>query len=384
MECFTADYIYSPDALLTGHCLEVDMQGTIHALRPLKPDEQAQHYEGIICPGFINAHCHLELSALRGMIPEGKGMTGFAMEVITQRNGIAPEVMQQAIFDGLRELYFTGTVAVGDICNTAISVAHKREFPLLHTHSFIELLGVIGSRAEAILEEGKKLQEAFSDLSHSLTLHAPYSVSPQLKERVYAEQSESYSLHLLESREERMLFEQGEGPFLTFYQQLGLPVPTFPLDHPADYILTDLPSEQSLLLVHMTEVTEAEVQRLLQQFPEAYICICPRSNQYLHNRLPDIPMLMRHTDRICLGTDSLASNHDLRMLEELKFVQFHFAKISLHEQLNWLCEKGAAALRLSHKFGKFVEGKKCGINLIEHIDKSGPRLTPASVVRKLF
>ncbi len=384
MDCLTADYIYSPRDFLTHHCIEVDRQGVVHALRPLQVDDQPIRYEGIICPGFINAHCHLELSALRGKVPTGLGMTGFIQQVITQRNALDKAQIHQAIFDSIRELYFTGTVAVGDICNTAESVSFKQDFSPLYTRSFIELLGVIGEKAETILKEGKSLAESFEELPHSLTLHAPYSVSSQLRDLVYQSGSELYSLHLLESEAERMLFEQGGGPFLAFYESMGLPLPSTAEENPAAYLMKGMARTQPVLMVHMTEVKEAELEDLLREFPLAYLCICPRSNQYLHKRLPNIPMLMQHTDRICIGTDSLASNHDLRMLEELKCIQTHFPRIDLLTQLNWLCTKGADALQVSHKFGKFVEGEKCGVNLIEHIEKNTLKLTPNSTVRKLF
>ncbi|RZM04308.1 MAG: amidohydrolase, partial [Pedobacter sp.] len=124
--------------------------------------------EGMLSPGFINTHCHIELSHLKGKIPEHTGLVNFVQQVMSGRESSAPEqilAMQQAA----DELYESGTVAIGDICNTADSIALKRHSHL-HWHNFIELSGFVDAGAVKRFEAACVLAEAFNELSSVTTL----------------------------------------------------------------------------------------------------------------------------------------------------------------------------------------------------------------------
>ncbi|GAB4404068.1 MAG: amidohydrolase family protein [Bacteroidia bacterium] len=383
MPLLTADHIYSPQGLLQGHALETDSAGTILDLRPLRADETpTTSYAGVLCPGFVNAHCHLELSVLAGAIPEGVGMTGFVAEIVRRRGSFDPARQAAAILPAMERLLAQGTVAVGDICNTDLSLDAKRQLPGLFTYSFIELLGLDGAKADEVLARGQALADRFGDLPHALTLHAPYSVSPALRDRLLGARPARLSIHLLESQAERELFETGGGDFPAFFAEFQLPYRPFPTPDALAHITAGMDSGQPLLLVHNTELRADECEDLCARFREVSFCLCPRSNYYLHRRYPDLGVFAACADRLCLGTDSLASNHSLDVFEEARALHLRFPGWSLHALLRMLTTQGAAALGQEGNLGIFAPGKRPGINLITGLESL--RLGTGTQVHRLY
>ncbi|MEZ4776970.1 MAG: amidohydrolase family protein [Bacteroidia bacterium] len=383
MPVITADYIYSPEALLRNYCLETTPEGEVISLRPISVEDHPMVCKGILLPGFVNAHCHLELSALKGHIPRQTGMTAFIGQVISKRNDFTEETQIQAVEDALRFLWQSGTIAVGDICNTGISILPKKASPLF-TYSFIELLGLGDTRAPEILNNGLALSEKFAGLAHSLSPHAPYSMSRALIRAIYGQNPQLMSIHLLESKEERQLFAENGGPFREFYQKMGIPFAGFEAKDPIAHVLSEVKKSQPMLLVHNTQMTEQELIAIAQNYPQAWFCLCPGSNLYIHNSFPDLDMFRDNTDRICLGTDSYASNASIDVFEEVKLIQEKCPEISLHEVLRWATTHGAAALGKSGVLGAFIPGTCPGVNLIEGIAETQAELLPGAVVKKLY
>jgi cytosine/adenosine deaminase-related metal-dependent hydrolase len=112
-----------------------------------------------------------------------------------------------------------------------------------------------------------------------------------------------------------------------------------------------------------------------------FLCLCPNANLYIENRIPDIPLFLKHTDRIVLGTDSLASNHQLSILEEIKSIKKIFPVITSAEMLVWATSNGAAALSFDARLGDFSKGKTPGVVLIENL--TGGEIGGESTSRKL-
>ena len=385
MPQITADYIYTPEGFVSNHFLKIDQSGTILHFGPITPEISIdQSYEGVLIPGFINTHCHLELSMLKGQIPRGSGMTGFVFQVVTQRGKFSEAEQNKAVEQAMREAWQSGTVAIGDICNSPISAQSKRDFPELFTHSFIELLGLNKAQAETILQKGKETAETFFGLSHSLTLHAPYSMSEQLIEAIYQENPALISVHLLESKEERDVFEQKKGPFLDFYEKLGIPFSGFSTPSPIDYVLKKAPREMPILSIHNTEMSQEEVNQIAADFPNLFFTLCPRANQYIHETLPEPGLFHRLSDRVCVGTDSLASNDSLDILEELKTLWRQNDWLNAFTLTKWATTNGARAMGLSDKFGTFTQGTRPGINWLLDLDLRELYLTEESRIEKLF
>ena len=110
--------------------------------------------------------------------------------------------------------------------------------------------------------------------------------------------------------------------------------------------------------------------------------LCPRSNIYISGLRPPVELLRRRGERICIGTDSLASNDSLSILEELKALP----EVPLPEVLEWATLNGAQALGMETEAGSVEAGKRCGLVLIENIASRGgePRLTAESRSRRLL
>ncbi|MEO1452027.1 MAG: amidohydrolase family protein, partial [Bacteroidota bacterium] len=364
------------------HVLETDGQGQVLALRPRQAGDQPTLIEGVLTPGLVNAHCHLELSALKGQIPEGTGMTGFVSALFAGRGQISDEAAAQAVGEALDDAWKTGTVAIGDICNAALSISAKQQEKRVWTHSFIEILGLAEDRAEAIYATGEALAAQFAGLSASLTAHAPYSMSPALLERIGEGTPGRRSVHLLESEAERALFEEEKGDFLDFFEKFNLPYQGFRSEHVLDHITRPFSDEEDMLWVHLTEANPVELAALVRDFPCSYFCLCPRSNYFIHRRYPNLERLLPYADRICLGTDSLASNHDLDMVAEMRTIQELRPEISLHTLLKWTSTQGAAALGKGEQLGHFVAGGSPGIMQLAPLGPDG-QLLPSSCATPL-
>jgi cytosine/adenosine deaminase-related metal-dependent hydrolase len=356
-------FLYTPEGWESDLAIEFDESGMLTDIGALPAGELAIEYDGYLIPGFVNAHCHLELSALQGDIPEATGMAGFVSALLPARAAMDDIEVQKAIGKAIDDAWESGTVAIGDICNTALSVEAKKQRPQLHIHSFIEILGLNRTKAELILDRGKQLASHFGGLPCSLTLHAPYSVSPPLRDALYREAEDIFSIHLLESSEEIRLFKGQGGPLWEFLQKIPLSHSLeIPLADPVHHILKGLSSQQKLLLVHMVEANSTQLGAIQSRYPNAYICICPRANHYIHRSLPDLETMLRiMPDRLCIGTDSLAGNHSLDMKEEIDFLRKAFPNISLHQLVKMATTQGAEALGLEEMFGAFVPGTYPGM-----------------------
>lgn len=387
MPKISADYIFnSPVGFLQHHYLEVDEGGKILDIQPIKDDDVVRYYKGILVPGFVNAHCHLELSAMKRQIQEGLGMVSFIGEIFAKRHTFTDKEKIQAADREMKRMYAKGTVGLADICNTLVSLTVKCKNPEVFTYSFIELLGLNPARLELELQKGREYLTEFGveGMKASITSHAPYSMSEELLKAIAVQRPDRMSVHLLESVAEREIFEEKTGEFVSFYKSLQLASQEFPSPSPVEYVLSGLEEEQPMILVHNTEMTPKEIAQVVETFPNASFCLCPRSNYYIHRTYPQVKNFMELTDQICLGTDSLASNHDLDVFEEAKCLHKISPEIPLIKLLDWLTYQGAKAIGQEARLGAFHQDTTPGINLIENLDLENLRLVKESRVNKLF
>lgn len=377
MPQLTADWIYHPQGLLQDHLLELSEQGEVLALRPLRSSDQATYHPGILSPGFVNAHCHLELSMLRGQISQGTGMVDFVGQVVRKRGEFEEDTQRNAARQAMAEMQASGTVAVGDISNSPLTASLKRSESAIRSHTFVELLGLRPEQAAQIIANGQQTLAAFSGLSASLSPHAPYSMSAALLQQLYQTRQDRMSIHLLESRAERELFDQQSGDFLAFFAALQLPPPPYPAGGAVAHVLGSTTHSQSYLFVHLTEAQPTELAQLIQQVPQAFLCLCPLSNLFIHNRFPRIEQFLPYTDRICLGTDSLASNKELDIWAEIQAIKRRYPSLAWHILLTWATGNGARALGFAAELGDFQVGKRPGVLQVQPERESG-------AVRRLY
>ncbi|MEL7533960.1 MAG: amidohydrolase family protein [Bacteroidota bacterium] len=372
MQKISADYIYSPEGWLNGHLLEIDAKGVVQALRPIREGEDFVRLRGTLSPGFVNAHCHLELSMLQGAIPTGTGMLGFIGQVVKKRQAFSEGAQIKAAQNALLDMQSKGIVALGDICNTALTAEIKREHPAFLVYNFVERFGLKPEDAKNIIESGEEIAAEFHGLKASLSPHAPYSMSSELLQALYQTEPERISIHLLESLAERALFDEGTGPFLDFFAAIKAPKPLTAATHTAvHHISQDHPGDIPSLLVHNTEIKQEELNLMMTKLAEPWLCLCPLSNLYIHDRLPKMELFLPFAERICLGTDSLASNHKLDIWAEALTLKEYFPALKWHQLLSWASYNGAKALGFADQIGSFEKGKRPGVVLLPLLGEQG-------------
>jgi aminodeoxyfutalosine deaminase len=353
--------------------------------------EDVQHFDGIICPGFVNAHCHIELSHLKNAIPQHTGLVNFILDILKLRTA-NDEIKQEAMRLATDELYNSGTVAVGDICNTTDSIPLKQNSKI-YWHNFIEVSGFNEDFANKRFDELKNIFEQFSkelqpkNFSDSqvlppegggfrgafrgaLTPHAPYSLSKTLFQLInQTSHGKTLSIHNQETPTENDFLQNKSGDFLRLYETLGIDISSFTPNSKSSlqHWLPQLSNAKKIISVHNSFTSEADILFAKQFSPaqEMYFCLCPNANLYIENTLPPIEMLMKNNCNIVLGTDSYASNTQLNTFEEIKTIQKNFPQISLENILQWTTINGAKALEIDDVYGSFEKGKKAGVVLIK-------------------
>ncbi|GAB2830488.1 amidohydrolase family protein [Ferruginibacter profundus] len=373
---FTGDNIFTGLQILPeGHVLITDPTGVVDGIVAVADaGDDIEVLNGIISPGFINAHCHLELSHLKGLIPEKTGLVEFVFKIITERH-FAEEQIVAAIATAEDEMLQNGIVAVGDICNNALTIPQKKK-GRLHYHNFIEVSGFVPAfanerftRAEAILSE---FLSGVNYLPSTLSPHAPYSVSSQLFELINtATANNLVTIHNQETLAEEEFIKDKTGDFLKLYQKMGIDIAFFtPVGKSSlQSWYPRLNKNQSTILVHNVTTTKDDIGFIKLSAADhqrsTFFCLCPNANLYITNSLPDVNMLAEEQCNIVLGTDSLASNYQLSILEEIKTLRRNFAGLKLETMLQWATINGAKALQMDKRLGSFEKGKKPGVVLIE-------------------
>ncbi|MCF3110075.1 amidohydrolase family protein [Niabella sp. CC-SYL272] len=342
-------------------------RGTIvDIVDPADAGEDVEVLEGILSPGFINSHCHLELSHMKGIIEEHTGLLRFVNQIVSKRYA-DPEAIPAAIERAEAEMIRNGIVAVGDICNTTDTLFQKEKGHLYY-HNFVEVIGFEPAQAQQHFDTYKVVYDAYCERFHprqvSLTPHAPYSVStPLLKLLATFPGNQLLSIHNQETEDENEWFLNSTGGFKALYERLQLKeVPVAPEGKSSIQTYSPyLPEGQQLLFIHNVFTTAADIRYALDRFPDACWCLCPNANYYITNRLPDIPMFQKEGVPLVLGTDSLASNYSLSIWEEILRIQKHYPQIPLEQMLSWATINGARALQIGERYGSFEKGKKPGV-----------------------
>ena len=359
--------------LPADNVLVTEKDGTIKAIIPAdEAGDNIETFDGMLSPGFINCHCHLELSHLKGLIPKKTGLVDFVFKVVTERH-FDEEVILAAIETAENEMFKNGIVAVGDICNNTFTIAQKQKGKLWY-HNFIEASGFPPSVAEERFQRSLGFYDSYSKAfpANSIVPHAPYSVSPEIFSIINTfPNNHLLSIHNQETTDENELFKNGTGDFLRMFKKMNIDISFF---HPTGKtsMQTWLPyftKGQSIILVHNVATTKEDIAFAKLQAQTSgcsiYYCLCPNANLYISNTLPDINLFLSDYNNIVLGTDSLASNDELSILEEINTLQKNFLALEQAMLFQWATLNGAKALGIDGSYGSFEKDKKPGIVLIK-------------------
>lgn len=391
MKRFAAQFIFTNSGPpLKRAVITADDDGTIISIEnndgSLRERQSVEFYNGIIIPGFVNCHNHLELSHLKGIIPEGKGLGDFISRVRSIRDRMLPDI-KTAARNTDNDMYREGIQLCADICNTPDTFEIKSK-SLLRYINLIEAFGIDPGKARKRFEEITKVTEEAEryGLNWSVVPHSVYSVSLPLfrllKERT--ENNRVNSIHFMETEGESAFLSHHSGPIRESYDKTGIfpDNPDLPADH-ATTIKNEVTSSGNLILVHNT-FADRNIIREVQKRKNTYWCLCPNSNLYIENKVPPVDMLRSEGCEIVIGTDSLASNKKISILSELKTLQHYFPSVTLGEMIRWSTINGARALCEDHNFGKIEVGIKPGLLLLENVDLINFKLLPETSVTRLI
>ncbi|MFH0867049.1 MAG: amidohydrolase family protein [Bacteroidota bacterium] len=403
MQKFSADIVFPiTKPPVKNGIIVIDEEGVLmdDVLDPATLDysvSDVETYEGFICPGFVNAHCHLELSWLKNKMPEHTGLDQFIINLENIRREGDDEKLD-AIIAAEKEMINGGILAAGDICNTNITFPVKQKSSI-HYHNFIESFASAPEKAEKAFGKALQLYNKITSLeknnSTSITPHAPYSLSKKLFQLIKGHNERTgniISIHHQESEEENKFFltknaclTARQGNIKDMHFRFGVERSDFsdcgkrPLEAISSYIAKN----NSLQLVHNTVATEADIDFALRYFPQVFWCFCPNANLYIEQKLPDFALFFNKGCKITLGTDSLASNKQLSILEELKTIRNNMPFLPLHEMLRWATYNGAEFLKITSNYGSFEKGKSPGIVILENVNQATQHLTRDSIARIL-
>lgn len=355
-----------------GTVIEVADNGTITGIYENISGGEVRQYEGIICPGFVNAHCHLELSHMKGLVPERTGLIPFLKQVALTRNNYTEEEKTAARHEAFSEMTANGIVAVGDITNTADTLDLRAQ-DKIHFHSFVEAIG-FSETPQQQFDYATSVYQSFSEqtlasklLRQSVVPHAPYSVSQQLFSLIdRLDKNSLLSIHNQESRAEDEYYLLKSGAVGDLLKTVGIDDGFF---HPSgksslQTYLQWLSPSHPMIFVHNTYTSRADIEIAQTLLQHVYWCLCPNANLYIENTLPDMDMLAKAGNNICIGTDSLSSNHRLSVLAELQTIKQHHPQLDWEDLLRWATYNGALALQMEHIVGSIDIGKQPGLLLV--------------------
>lgn len=367
-----ADKIFDGYKFVYNHIIELNDEGVIENILEDDGGKDVETFDGILTPGFINCHCHLELSHMKGAIPKHTGLTGFVQEVMRGR-AFAPEQIKNTATFYDNYLLQKGVVAVGDICNTTDTIDIKKKSKVQYKN-FIEVAGFLPFLAESRMSALLQVYDNFvlHNLDASIVPHAPYSVSWKLFEIInHHSAGKIITMHNQETAEEEVFYREKKGAFTELYTHLKSDISFFVASGKSSLqtVLPYLHSVKNLLLVHNTFTQEEDIL-FAESFAkenniDLYWVLCPNANLYIENGLPNLNLFLQHNCNICFGTDSLSSNDDLDILSELRTIKKYFPETDNAILLRAVCSNGASALGYQH-LGKFEKGLQPGVNLTDN------------------
>lgn len=377
MRRIASHYALINGALQRDIVIELDDNGVIRNVihtNALDSMASVEFYPGILIPGMVNAHCHLELSYLRGEIAEHSGFAGFARAIGQVRNNFTAEERIHAAAAADARMWAEGVEAVADIANDELIMEIKGRSKIAY-HTMFEHFGLTNTSTT----ETQAL--ATRHTNSSATPHSTYSLQDAPFKEL-CKGVELLSIHLLESDDESELY-RGGGSLWAWYERMGWRCDFLDYGSPARRVVQSTPRDRAMLLVHATRATKEDVALIESHTQSATWVLCPESNRYISRLTPPVAMLRDMGARIAVGTDSLASARSLSMIDNLRQLG-DIAPTPINELLTWATLNGAIALGIDAEKGSLEVGKRPGVVVIEGADLQNLRLTPNTTSRRLI
>jgi aminodeoxyfutalosine deaminase len=367
--------------------LVIDEEGVVRDMVAFADaGDNIEQLNGILSPGLINCHCHLELSHLKNVIRPHTGLIDFLCSVVTKR-GFEADLIADAIVEAEKEMFNNGTVAVGDIGNTADTALIKSKSKI-RWQNFVEVLGFYDAKADVNMQQYQNVANTLKDALHSSQIshrtsfvpHAPYSVSAKTFQLINeATPGQIISIHNQENTAEDELYKTGGGDFLKLFRVFGIDASPFPVTGKSS-IRSYLPffnNGQTIFLVHNTFMPEEDIvwanEYATTQGLKLVYCLCPNANLYIENKTAPVALFQKYNCELVLGTDSYSSNWQLSIAKEIQALLQH-TTVSIEQALQMATINGAKALQWDNELGSFEKGKKPGVVLLTEDFSSSERI----------
>lgn len=385
MRVVHADHVIVPEAApLADGAIVLDDRDTIlavgeardvfvdsrHALLP------TERIHGVVLPGLVNAHVHVELSALRGRVEGGRGFVPWVKGLIAARAAV-DELAAEGIEDAVRALRASGTVAVGEVTN-GLGAVRALARARIGGVAFHEVFSIDEGRARARIAAMAEERTALGwpeSFGYAVAPHTLYTLGAEVVRDIVQSARTSgvvTSLHLAEHPGERRALEQGEGPVIEWLSaQLGIDAAALSWPRLAPIAAADALGALGphVVLVHLTDARPDEIALVRDR--GARVVLCPRSNLHIESSLPPLLELRRERVPLALGTDSLASNASLDVLAEAKELGVRFPAVPANELVSMATLGGARALGMS-QLGTVGEGLRPGLVAVEGVVDGDP------------
>lgn len=313
-----------------------------------------------VLPGLVNAHTHLDLSGVSAPVPFTGDFTDWLRAVIAFRRTRSPRDVEADIRKGLRECLARGVTLLGDISAGGESWDVLTSSPI-RAVVFREVLGLTAERAQSAsssLHEWVAAHDSVGNCHPGVSPHAPYSTRIDLYREsgsLAHERSLPLMTHLAETPEETELLSHRQGPLLTFLEQMGVWDEGGLVRDFAEVIRLSETAPR-VALVHGNYL-DPDVPLP----PHATVVFCPRTHAHFRHRPHPFRALLARGVRVALGTDSLASNPDLDVLAEARFVRRTCPDVDPAILLRMITLSGAEALGWEGEAGSLAAGKSADL-----------------------
>jgi cytosine/adenosine deaminase-related metal-dependent hydrolase len=387
-----AKYVLAePDLLLQNAAVHISQPGRISRIEPWQdppaiPGVAVINWgSALIMPGLINAHTHLELTDLHNQLTRFRSFTDWVSQLINRRRLWTKEQFLSSLRKGAEAALSSGTTLVGDVSSSGFGWDDIIGGNLRRV-VFEEVIALSPANlddAVSLLESRIDLQSRNPLLIHGVSPHAPYSVSPELYRRV-AELSRIRGLllatHVAETDSEIQFLLTGTGEFRDFLEKLGVLPNEWkpPLLNPIPYLDSLGVLGPSCVLIHCNYLDQESLNRILRT--RSSVVYCPRSHDFFGHDKHPIRQLMDYGINVGLGTDSLASNNSLSMLDEMRYLFKVRKDLKSEEIFRAATLNGASALNFGGVLGRLRRGYWADLTVLGLPDSIGARQLPSQVL----
>jgi cytosine/adenosine deaminase-related metal-dependent hydrolase len=315
----------------------------------------------ILMPGLINAHCHLDYTAMRGAILQQASFAGWIRRINDLKRTMSDEDYLASIAAGFAELARFGTTSVLNI-ESFPELMTRMPPPPLRTWWFFEMLDVrsrihtedVVAGALAFFEGRAGWKGGFG-----LSPHAPYTTSLALYSlsRTCCEKyGMPFMTHLAETDEEHAMFAAGSGPLAQFLRGLGRGMSDTGHSGPVAHLLENDVLPDGAILTHMNVLDDRDWRALERRKGRFFVVHCPNCHAYFGRPPFPFDRLRAAGIGVCLGTDSLASNRALNMFAEMRRFRETSPHVPADEILRMVTTTPAAALGKPGELGELSPG----------------------------